>query len=258
MQISKNFSASLSQHALDAIKPSGLLGKKIVFYDKLSSTFDKIKELPITEGLTVVCAKQTNGCGRLGRSWESNKGGIYFTFALTPPFGGFDIPFVTIVCALGVCRALKEFVPCGIKWPNDIVSNGKKLCGILTKTIAENGKISALLVGIGVNVNNDSFDVPHAASLNTITGQYYDENLILRKILNETDYVYTCMTCDDILEKYKKYCVNLGRQVTLSYRDKVVAGVCTDIQKNGSMSVDTVEGSLDVHSGEVSVKGIYE
>ncbi len=258
MQNSNKISASLSQHALDAIKPSGLLGKKIIFYDELSSTFDKIKELPLTEGLTVVCAKQTNGFGRLGRTWESNKGGIYFTFALTPPFGNFEIPFVTIVCALGVCRALRDFLPCSIKWPNDIVCKSKKICGILTKTIAENGKISALLVGIGVNVNNDRFDVPHAASLKTITGKTYDENIILRKILEETEFVYTHMTAGDIITEYKKHCVNLGRQVTIAYKGKEISGICTDIQKNGSMTFSTETESIDIHSGEVSVKGIYE
>lgn len=258
MQISNKISASLSQHALDAVKPSGLLGKKIVFYDELSSTFDKIKEFPLTEGLTIVCARQTNGCGRLGRTWESNMGGVYFTFVLTPPFGNFDIPFVTIVCALGVCRALQAYVTCSIKWPNDIVSNGKKLCGILTKSVAENGKISALLVGIGVNVNNDGFDVPHAASLKTITGKTHDENLILCKILEETDYVYTHMTPDDIITEYKKHCVNLGNQVTLSYKGEDITGICTDIQKDGSMTFCTRSGIFDVHSGEVSVKGIYE
>ncbi|MBQ8588440.1 MAG: hypothetical protein IJ454_03505, partial [Clostridia bacterium] len=128
----------------------------------------------------------------------------------------------------------------------------------LTKSIAENGKISALLVGIGVNVNNDGFDVPHAASLKTITGKTHNENLILCKILEETEYVYTNMTADDIITEYKRHCVNLGKQVTLSYKGEDITGICTNIQKDGSMTFGTEAGSFDVHSGEVSVKGIYE
>ncbi|MBO5007734.1 MAG: biotin--[acetyl-CoA-carboxylase] ligase [Clostridia bacterium] len=251
----------LSQSEIDKLNLSGIIGSKIYYYEKLGSTFDKIKALPLSDGLTVVCSSQTSGCGRLGRTWNSPEGGVYFTFALLPPFNGFDIPFITLVCALGVCNALSKHADCLIKWPNDIVSDGKKLCGILTKNMASDGKIDAVLVGIGINVNNCSFpkELCHADSLTGITGTKHDENALLGEVLVEINRIYTCYEPMQILEQYKAKCVNPGREVTIHYANgsKDVRGVCTSILPDGSMVVSTAQGDINVHSGEVSVKGIY-
>ena len=104
------------------------------YFESLTSTFDKIREYPLSDGLTVVCSKQTAGSGRLGRKWESPEGGVYFTYCITPPFE-VPVPAITTVCAAGIHKALSGYVDCSVKWPNDIVSNGKKICGILTRNI---------------------------------------------------------------------------------------------------------------------------
>ena len=250
----------LSKEALKNTIKTSVIGSKMHFYTELTSTFDQIREFEISEGLTVVCQRQTAGSGRLGRKWESQEGGIYFTFSLVPPFGGFDVPFLTIVCAIGVCRALSRYIPCTVKWPNDIVSDGRKLCGILTKTLSSDGNINAVLVGIGINVNN-SFDeesLPYASSLMTITGKAYDENKIFAEVLGEIEKVYLTMSHDEILISYKDMCINLGKEVTLTAPNGETKGLCTDILPDGSMNVKTRSGMINVHSGEVSVKGIYQ
>ncbi len=251
----------LSQKEIDNLKPKGTIGGRTIYFEELSSTFDKIRSLPLSEGLTVVCAHQTNGCGRLGRAWESPRGGVYFTFALMPPFNGFDIPFITLVCALGVCNALSKHTDCAIKWPNDIISKGKKIVGILTKNMASTDKIEAVLVGIGINVNNTVFpeELCHADSLGRITGKRLNENLILREVLDEIDYVYTNLSPREILSQYKDKCVNLGKEVTIHYADGRgdTKGMCRDILSDGSMNVEADGKLINVHSGEVSVKGIY-
>ena len=111
---------------------------------EVTSTFDKIREYPLSHGLTVVSSRQTAGSGRLGRKWESPEGGIYFTFCLKPPFD-IPVPSITLVCAAGVHKALSKYAECSVKWPNDIVSDGKKICGILTRNIVSGGKVEAIL-----------------------------------------------------------------------------------------------------------------
>lgn len=248
----------LSRNKTESFKPNGIIGSKVFFYDEITSTFDKIKELPIENGTTVVCTTQTSGSGRLGRSWESSEGGIYLTFALTNPCEKFDMPFITIVCALGVAKALNKYSPCDIKWPNDIISGTKKLCGILTKNTAVSGSVACALVGIGVNANNSfSKALPYASSLKAVTGKEIDENKLFFEILNSIDYIYSNYSQDMVLSEYKKHCINLGREVTLVYEGKEVTGVCKDILPDGSMLFDDGESTFAVCSGEVSVKGIY-
>ncbi len=248
----------LSRDKTESFKTNGIIGSKVFFYDEITSTFDKIKELPIENGTTVVCTRQTAGSGRMGRSWESTDGGIYFTFALTNPNEKFDMPLITIVCALGVAKALNKYAPCDIKWPNDIISGTKKLCGILTRNMSVSGNITCALVGIGVNANNSfSEALPYAASLKSVTGKETDENKLFFEILNSIDYIYSNYSQDMVLCEYKKHCINLGREVTLVYKGKEVKGVCRDILADGSMLFDDGENTFAVCSGEVSVKGIY-
>lgn len=249
----------LCSDRLNALESGVIIGSEIIFFDTLTSTFDKIKELPYSNGLTVVCANQTNGCGRMGRNWESNDGGVYFTFAIEHTRKDFPLPFTTLVCALGVCSVLSRYVPCHIKWPNDIVSGGKKLCGILTKNLYNEDKKNIILAGIGINVNNSfSENLPYAASLNSLTGLCYDENLILTEILKAIDRIYFSLSHEEIMKTYKEKCINIGKEITLVSDGKETKGVCTDILPDGTMEVISGGKTFAVSSGEVSVKGIYE
>ncbi len=248
----------LCREETEKIQTAGIIGSKVVYFESLTSTFDKIRTMEFQNGLTVVCSRQNSGTGRMGRSWESGDGGIYFTFAMEHTRKDFDVPFITSVCALGVCNVLNNYVPCKIKWPNDIVSGGKKICGILTKNYVSSGKINQIHVGIGINANNTfAQNLPYASSLFLICGEKVDENAILKKVLEETDRIYSKESHRQILDDYKKLCVNLGREVTLSFGDKEAKGICKDILPDGSMEVETEGKTICVNSGEVSVKGIY-
>ena len=250
----------LSKEA-ENIKISGQNPGKILYFEELTSTFDKIREYPLSNWLTVVCSGQTQGSGRLGRKWESPQGGVYFTFCLTPPF---DMPVaaITPICAAGIHRALSKYVKCCIKWPNDIVCNGKKICGILTRNIVSEGVVKAVLVGVGINVNNDSFpeELKHAVSLKGLSAREFDENQVFSAVIKNIYQAMEYYTYMENLHYYKENCTNLGKEVTIHYIDGRgdVPGVCTDINEDGSMNVQTPEGIIAVNSGEVSVKGIYE
>lgn len=251
----------LSEAAIRALKGDSTIAGELFFFDTVTSTFDKLSELSPKEGLTVLAAHQTNGRGRLGRSWESAGGGIYFSFLLLPPIDTQTSPFITLICALGVYRALSKYISCGIKWPNDIVSGGKKVCGILTKTSLCENEIESVAVGIGVNANNTVFDksLEHASSVRLISGKSVDENRLFAEIVSEIDFAYYHMPRSEVLEEYKSACVNLGREVTAHYTDSRgdVKGICTDILPDGSMNIISDGKTVNVNSGEVSVKGIY-
>jgi BirA family biotin operon repressor/biotin-[acetyl-CoA-carboxylase] ligase len=258
MQAYTDSKNKLSTEEIAKLDLKGRIGKEIFFFHELTSTFDKIKDIPCQDGTAVVCSRQTNGVGRLGREWESNTGGIYLTFALKSLPWDDGIQFMPIACALGVCTALNEYVPCEIKWPNDIVYRGKKLCGILAKNLASSGKVDEIYTGIGINANNHfSENLPYAVSLKMIVQNEVNENLILEGVLNSIDSILFGMTREEILISYKKYCVNIGKEITVVQNGTELKGICTDILPDGSMEFCSGGKILSVNSGEASVKGIY-
>ncbi len=238
-----------------------LIGRDLHFFESVTSTFDKLEEFKPKEGLTVAAVCQTNGRGRLGRQWNSKKGGIYFSFMLLPKENVEEAPFITLICALGVQKALSKYADCLIKWPNDIVCDGKKLCGILTKANLTGNSIKSIYVGIGINANNGNFcdELSNAVSLKELCGKNVDENKLLAEVLEEISHAYYSQSREQILSSYKKACVNLENQVTIHYANGKgdEHGICKDILPDGSMNVQTKNGIINVNSGEVSVKGIY-
>lgn len=251
----------LSRAALSARKKT-VIGGELHFFESVTSTFDKLAEFEPKEGLTVIAAQQTSGRGRLGRNWDSGRGGVYFSFMLLPPIDADTAPFITLICALAVQRALSEYTDCKIKWPNDIVCGGRKLCGILTKTSLTENEVENVCVGIGINVNNGGFggELANATSLKEICGHEIDENKLFERVAAELDRAYYRESRADVLSDYKMVCANLGKHITVHYANgkRDIPGVCTDILPDGSMNVDTENGTINVNSGEVSVKGIYE
>lgn len=254
-----SMNTKLSKEKIESL--SQIAQNNVLYFESLTSTFDKIREYELSHGLTVVCSAQTQGSGRLGRKWESAEGGVYFTYCIAPPFK-VPVTSITPVCASAVHKALSKYVDCSVKWPNDIVCGGKKICGILTRNIVSEGEIKAVLVGVGINVNNDSFpkELPHATALKKLLSKSLDENEVFEKVLTDIVCMYNDTPYPKTLQYYKDNCINLGKEVTVHYADgsKDVKGVCVDIKDDGTMDVQTSQGTINVHSGEVSVKGIYE
>ncbi|MBQ8526101.1 MAG: biotin--[Clostridia bacterium] len=237
------------------------LGSPLYIFDTVTSTFDKIKEYPRLEGLTVAAKIQTAGRGRLGRSWSSEEGGVYFSFNLTPDVSPEEAAFATITCALGTVKALREYGSCSIKWPNDIVMNGKKICGILTTMTTNGSKLDYICVGTGINVNKDSFDesLPHASSIKLETGREQNENKVLASVLKSIEKVYTSYTKERILEEYSENCITIGSDVTVHYTDGRgdFTGKSLGITESGALVVQNGNNTVTVGSGEVSVRGLY-
>jgi BirA family biotin operon repressor/biotin-[acetyl-CoA-carboxylase] ligase len=190
-----------------------IIGKKIILLKDVDSTntyalsiikdISKIPQLPDYNGAVVISEIQTGGRGRLDRKWFSPAGGIWMTIILLPELKMQDLSKMTLLSASSIAETLiKNYkISLNIKWPNDIYFNGKKLCGIL----AESEKVdnfTYLLIGIGINVNNDFFDIKNenlnAVSLKEITTGRINRNLLIAEILNEFEdqYIFYSKTLD--------------------------------------------------------------
>lgn len=238
-----------------------VFGKNILYFDCVTSTFDKLAEYSPENGLTVVADTQTGGVGRNGRAWLSNDGGVYFSFYIIPECEVTEIPFLAIVCALASYRTVGRYTPCGIKWPNDIVADGKKLCGILTKSSFAGDNSVYVMAGIGINANNTDFGELdyRASSLKSVTGKEIDRDKLLKEFFEEFEDVYFNLTKEEIIDQYSKACITPGSTVAVHYNTDgtVFKGKCVRVCADGSLDIETNKGIINVNSGEVSVRGIY-
>ena len=247
------------------------LGRSIRFYDKIDSTNTEAKRCAAggaAHGTVFVAEEQTQGKGRLGRQWVSPPGdGLWFTLLLRPRCTPAQAAGLTLITGLAVCRAIRTLgnIDARIKWPNDIVTGGKKLCGILLEMGTENGSISFVAVGVGINVNTTNFpeEIAYkASSLRLETGRTQSREELLAAVLNEFEPLleqYLQGNTEPILLEYRSLCVTLGRQISTQRADGTLSGVAEDVTDDGELVVRTPAGTREIiFTGEVSVQGIYE
>ncbi len=178
-----------------------IIGKqKIWHYESLESTNNTAYELAEKgepEGTLVVAETQTLGKGRLGRKWISPKnGGIYFSLILRPEMESDKVPVITLVAAVSVQKAIKKVcgISAGIKWPNDILIGGKKVCGILTELKAQPDMVDFLILGVGINVNTEIKKLPpEATSLKNESSRSVSRIKLMRRVLTEMEKDYQKM-----------------------------------------------------------------
>lgn len=242
------------------------MGKNFSALESVDSTNEELKRLArdgAVSGTVVIAEEQTAGKGRIGRSWSSAKyEGVYFSFLTRPRISPVQVPVVTILTGLCVCLAIRKTTNAKamIKWPNDIIIENKKICGILTEMTAEAEQINFVVTGVGINVNNRSFPDEvgrKATSLYIETGDKQSREIILSEILFLVEKVFTeYFELGELsyIDEYKKYCASIGRDVLVDGK----AGHAVDIEKNGELVVEFADGTRQhVFSGEVVVQGIY-
>lgn len=243
----------------------------IVFLEETDSTNEEARKLAMEgypHGTLVVADSQTGGKGRRGRSWHTPKGSsIAMSLILKPELEAEHASMLTLVQAMAVAEAIEE--NCGlkarIKWPNDILVNEKKVCGILTEMNMEGTKISSIIVGTGINVNQDSFpeDISEiATSLKRESGKVQSrENLIECICRLFEKYFEMFMESKDltgILEEYNSRLISKGRMVKVLDPKEEFVGEALGINASGELLVKKESGEvIEVYAGEVSVRGIY-
>ena len=247
------------------------IGKKIFFYDSIDSTNARAKEEAkqgVPGGTLFVAEGQTAGRGRRGRDWESPAGkNIYFTLLLKPDCVPNQAAMLTLVMAMAVAEAIERSVQTGtvrIKWPNDIVINGRKVCGILTEMGLKGTAIDYVAVGVGLNVYRQKFGpelADKAADIETLCGKKISRSALLVDILEIFEEKYAVFQKDLSLARlkcgYDKILVNRGLEVRVLDPKGEYSGIALGITDTGELLVRQSDGSVtEVYAGEVSVRGI--
>lgn len=247
------------------------LGRNIIYLERTGSTNEDAKRIVgegAPSGTLVVTDCQEMGKGRRGRSWESPAGmNLYFTLMLKPDFVPNKASMLTLVMALSVAKAIEEEtgVHPGIKWPNDIVIEGRKVCGILTEMLLEAGRIQAVVIGCGINVAQTAFSAElseHASSLLLSCKKSVSREQLLARIMEQFEKYYDvfCKTLNlsAMQAEYEGYLVNKNKQVRVLDPVDEYEGRALGINEEGELLVELADGSISkVYAGEVSVRGLY-
>ena len=243
------------------------IGNTIHYFSTVSSTNTEAKRLAnegCPEGTIVLAEEQQAGRGRLSRGWFSPFAqGNWFSLVLRPKFPPQEAPKCTLLAAVAVARAIRALgVDCGIKWPNDILYNGKKLVGILTEMNAEMDAINYVIIGVGINVNTPISTFPEelrdiATSLSAISGQPVSRPDLLIAVLSELESLYTLASETGFLPifaEWRKLSVTLGNEVDVFGINRNFSGIALDIDEDGALVVRTETGIEKVVAGDVSIR----
>jgi BirA family biotin operon repressor/biotin-[acetyl-CoA-carboxylase] ligase len=244
------------------------IGRPLHFYDAIGSTNDEAMrqgEGGTPEGAVFLAESQTHGKGRLGRKWISPPGvNLYLSILLRPTFPPLQAPIVTLMAACAVREALEKVtgLKAGIKWPNDLLIGGKKVCGILTEMSAEQDLIHHMAVGIGINVNLDPDTLPpdvreKSTSLSRRLGRKVDRTELLVSLLKSMERYYGLLNrkgAKGILPEWKKHSLILRKRVRIVSQRKKHEGVIVDLSPEGALILSGDDGKIvPVYSGDVEI-----
>lgn len=236
--------------------------------DSTNNLARRLAEEGAADGTLVVAESQTAGKGRRGRGWISAKGtGIWMSLLLRPDISPASASMITLVTALAVADGIEAVTGLNpkIKWPNDIVIGGKKVCGILTEMSAELERIHYVVIGIGINVNMEEFPQEiqeTATSLFQQTGEKVNRSQVVAAVMKAMETYYEeFLKSGDLsllLQKYQEKLANKDKEVTVLAPTGHYQGICLGIDEIGELLVRRNDGTVNhVVSGEVSVRGIY-
>lgn len=245
---------------------------RLDYRESVGSTNNEVKALAgqgAPEGLIMIAEEQTAGRGRSGHSWDMNPGdSIAFTVLLRPSFKPERASALTLVMGLSCAQGIRDAsgIESGIKWPNDAVVNGKKICGILTEMEVSGDKISWVVVGTGINVNNESFAPELADKATSLKlengGRTVSRAAVAASVLHRFRRNYeTYAKTEDLsglIDSYNEILVNFGREVRIEDPDRPYIAKSRGIDRMGRLLVIKEDGTEEkISTGEVSVRGLY-
>lgn len=245
------------------------IGKELYIYNEVASTNTVAKFLSmhnVENGTVVISEKQTGAKGRSGKSWESPLGGVWLSIILKPNVDQSKFPMITLATGVAVAKTLEKIGVENpeIKWPNDIMINGKKVCGILTEAVAKFNTVENIIIGVGIDANLDVAQFPEELQSGTTTlkeelKREGNENLLIKIFLEEFEKICELFNqggYETILNEWRKRSYSIGKIVEVrepfnTYYDGYVVG----INKEGSLIVEKIDGTLKkVISGECIIK----
>ena len=238
------------------------IGKRIYSYESTGSTNDiaqRLAESGSPEGTAVFSEGQSKGRGRLGREWSSPKGkGIYLSLILRPKISPTHASKITLMSAIAVATAIRKITDLTalIKWPNDIMVNGHKVCGILTEMSAEINTVKYVVLGIGINVNTEKEHLPKgASSLKSELGEAISRVELTQELLREIEHQYRLFReegFEHIITGWRNFSYMLGERVRVMCQDKKIEGYAVDLDSNGALVIRLDSGFTEnVTAGDV-------
>lgn len=253
----------LNLSAVEEALTTEFVGRRILYYTSTSSTMDIARaeaDADAIEGTLVLAEEQTTGRGRFGRTWVSPAGkNIYATIIVRPTVA--RLRQLGMVVPLAVSLAIEETVRLQpqIKWPNDVLLSGRKVCGILIETEFSGADPKYALLGPGINVN---FEIDAASEISSIATSIKqelnaeaDREAILAAFLNHLEALYTAPDPRAIHEAWKSRLETLGRDITVTFRDEVFRGLAEDVDDAGNLMLRLADGSVRTfEAGEVSLR----
>lgn len=251
------------------LSEAGWMGRNIIRLDTTDSTNKVIKECAkdVVEGTMVIAGEQTAGRGRQDRSWSSPKGeGIWMSFLLRPQLSPVSCSGLTLVTALALTKALRNITGLDlmIKWPNDVVCNGKKVAGILTEMSTKGMEVDCIVVGVGINVNTVEFPDEIKATATSLLSEGAEElshEVIIKEFCREFEQVYPAYikarNMSTLKEEYEALLVNLGRMVSVIEGGNTRVGEAIGINEEGELLFMSNSEITEIRAGEVSVRGVY-
>ncbi|MEW6141934.1 MAG: biotin--[acetyl-CoA-carboxylase] ligase [Chloroflexota bacterium] len=238
------------------------LGRKLVYYPSLPSTMDTARELAhsgAAEGTTIIAGTQTAGRGRLGRNWLSPEGALAMSVILRPELN--QLPQLIMVASLAVVKTIKEStaLDARIKWPNDVLIRGKKVCGILTESEIKGHQASFAIVGIGLNINMNPVAHPDIAAIATsLSGELsrpvsYEETTA--GLLNNLEtYYLRVRSGQPVALEWRRNMETIGKAVRIRNGNEVVEGIAEDVSADGALLLRLGDGGLvTIFAGDVTV-----
>jgi BirA family biotin operon repressor/biotin-[acetyl-CoA-carboxylase] ligase len=244
------------------------LGYVIHHYDRLSSTNDAAKRIARKGGeekIVIVSETQTRGKGRLGRRWASPKGGIWLSILLRPKISPKETTKLTFIAATSVAKTIQDTLglEMEIKWPNDVLIRGRKVCGILVETATRGDTTDFVIVGVGINANIDRAAFPRslqdsATSLKIELGHRIDRGAFFKSFLHNFEQRYRRFQhglWDVLLQEWKSLAKFLGKRVEVESFEEVLVGEALDVDEAGALIIRSDDEMLrKIVAGDVRLK----
>jgi len=255
----------LSKESLQSALVTSLFGKRLFFFESLDSTNTcarTLAEAGMDEGAVVVTEFQTSGRGRHGRTWTADaKENLLFSVLLRPPLPKTSAGFLTFFAAVSVARALEEVSgqPMECKWPNDLLLNGRKVCGILLENSFNQELVEYSVIGIGINVNQTAFPgqlAPYATSLALELSTSVDRVELFSKIMASMESAYREArdgNFQNLLSQWNARCKMFGRTVTVVQDNRRITGRAIGLNHDGGLLVETETGTIPVYAGDIAL-----
>ena len=254
----------LNKELIEIGMKSDFIGHSVEVLESVDSTNDyaKKKAKELVDGSVIISLEQVKGKGRRGRSFHSGKGdGIYLSIILKPGFEPTKAPFITSIAGAALVNTFNKFnIQTKIKWPNDVLINGKKVAGILTEMSADMEFIEYIVLGVGINVSGLEFpsELKNIATSFKLEGYDVKKLSIIWQFIYEFELLYNLYlneNTSEVVNILRNNSSVLGKQINVHYMNEIESAIAVDINNQGALIIKTQEGEVkELSSGEISIR----